>query len=227
MTKAKFTEKDVAAWSVAWLESQGWDVYQEVKLHYGGKVADIVAVRGPVYWIIEAKTSLGLSVLDQAWRWSDHAHMRAVAIPLRRDRHGIKQSAKPLADQIARDYGIGIIKVDKSVINCEYRGGDFDRSPRMLHYLRDNLKPEHKTFCAAGSNEGGYYSEFRGTEIQVKSFLAKNPGATMKEIVANVEHHYANTRSARACLRIWIEKDVIKGIRSKRDGKLFRYYIGA
>jgi hypothetical protein len=223
--KKRYTETEIAAWTVAWLESQRWDVYQEVRPHYGGKVADIIAVRGPVHWIIETKTSLGLSVLDQAWRWSSYAHMRAVAIPLRRDKHRrLISSAKELAYRIARDYGIGIIRVDEEIINCSYDPGGFDKSPRMLHYLKDTLTPEHKTFCSAGTNEGGYYSEFRRTEIMVKRFIAENPGATMRQIVDGVEHHYANNRSARACLRLWIERGVIEGIRSERDGRSFRYY---
>ena len=53
---AATSEQDLAAIVVGWLTERGWDVYQEVAIM--GKVADIVAVRGPCVWIVECKVRL-------------------------------------------------------------------------------------------------------------------------------------------------------------------------
>jgi hypothetical protein len=71
-------ETDIARPVVAWLQAQGWTVYQEVQ--HQGCVADIVAVRGPLLWVIECKAQLGLAVLGQALGWQGHAHAISVAV---------------------------------------------------------------------------------------------------------------------------------------------------
>lgn len=62
--RATVTEQQVAEIVVAWLESLGADVYQEVECGTG--VADIVARIGAELWIVEVKTSLSLALLCQA-----------------------------------------------------------------------------------------------------------------------------------------------------------------
>lgn len=72
-------EEDLGPPVVAWLTAWGWDVYQEVVV--GDGVADIVATRGPVVWIIELKLSFSLSLLDQAYHRRRYAHRVSVAVP--------------------------------------------------------------------------------------------------------------------------------------------------
>ncbi len=77
------TEVELARPVVAWLGDLGWEVFQEVSA--GGSVADIVARRGPVLWVVEVKRSLGLSLLGQAHAWKRRAHRVSVAVPAGRD----------------------------------------------------------------------------------------------------------------------------------------------
>ena len=96
--REKLSEVDLAARVVTWLEADAWDVYQEVD------GADIVAVRGPVLWVVECKVILGFPVLDQAMRRRAEAHCVWVATPPRRTTRSVVKSFCSYA-------GIGWIEV--------------------------------------------------------------------------------------------------------------------
>ncbi len=38
-------EEQLAEWTIAWLEAQNWEVYQEVQVFRHGHVADIIATQ--------------------------------------------------------------------------------------------------------------------------------------------------------------------------------------
>ena len=82
---------------VNWLESQKWDVYQEVQIETYGKIADIVAVLGNLVWIIECKKSLSLSVMEQAYRWRRYANFTSVAVQRRKGTEGRVFATKVLS----------------------------------------------------------------------------------------------------------------------------------
>ena len=66
---------------IAWLESQGWDVYQEVESGRQSYRADIVAIKDKLVLVVELKTSLTFDLLYQAQRWRDKAHHVYAAVP--------------------------------------------------------------------------------------------------------------------------------------------------
>ena len=82
----KMKETDLARAVVSYLESSGWDVYQEVLRNphsmggYGSPRCDIFAVKGGVRWAIECKMSLGFRVLEQVEKWKGYANMVSVAV---------------------------------------------------------------------------------------------------------------------------------------------------
>lgn len=216
----KVTETQIAEKVVAWLQDQDWDVYQEVSPKRSQGIADIIAVQGSVYWIIEVKTYLGLAVLAQAVRWRGHSHMRAVAIPKSKK----DSQTRWFAERIAKDYGVGIIRVANRG-SIRYIPGDFESKPRLLESLASSIRPEHKNYSKAGTPGGGYYTEFKATVDRLKVYLGKHPGATMKQIVADIEHHYANSRSARATLLKRIDAGVIQGIRREKQDHVIHFYL--
>jgi hypothetical protein len=79
--KKPLKEIDLAAKVIDWLQSQWWEVYQEVQPHHCGRTADIVAINGPLVWVIETKTSLSLALLEQALRWRGYANYISIATP--------------------------------------------------------------------------------------------------------------------------------------------------
>ena len=207
-------ETDLAKRVIAWLEDQRWDVYQEVQPAPGGETADIVAVQGPLLWVIECKTSCGIAVIDQAYRWTrSSANMISIAVPI----------SSWIAQEICRRLGIGIISTGRyhdSRIMMPERGKLFRRSSFAF---RSKLKPEHKTFAMAGNPDGRRWTPFQQTCSEVLRVATAHPdGITLKDLIASIETHYASAVSARTCLRKWIEAGAVKGVRLERDGKALK-----
>lgn len=229
MKKTKGSEVALGRLVVAWLESEEWDVYQEVQPH-GGSVADIVAVRSGILIVVELKTSLTFELLSQARRWRANAHQVYAAVPRAK-----RSDGRQTAIHVFGDRGIGVIEVEpiahessslsfRSIVRIVVPPS-FNRRANVA-YIRDRLRPEHKTFAAAGSARGGHFTEFKATCETLRIFVAKTPGATIKEAVANMVHHYATDASAKAHLVKLIERGVVDGIRCERDAKrVVRLYV--
>jgi hypothetical protein len=75
------SEAELAAQIVAWFADKPYEIFQEVQYGRCGPVADIVARSGRIIWVIEAKMTLGLSVLGQADSWRPYAHYVSIATP--------------------------------------------------------------------------------------------------------------------------------------------------
>src|SRR4030065_1326652 len=142
----RMKETDLAKPVINWLLDQHWEVYQEVQ--YSGPIADIVAVRHGIMWIIECKTSYGFTVLQQASQWA--VHYRSVAIP--REKYGYRR------DYLVAQYyyRVGVMEV-----NSQYNDvREVIMAP--LVYRKNNLVKQylsqltelHKTFAQAGSKGG-------------------------------------------------------------------------
>src|SRR5579883_3224071 len=110
------TETELAAVATDWLRTQGWTVYEEVCCR--GRAADIVAVRGRLVWVIEAKKSLTFALLDQARAWKPFAHYVSVAVPAARE-----SSGRDLAVATAGWQGLGVLELRK--------GAGRDRDPKL------------------------------------------------------------------------------------------------
>ena len=88
-----------------WLTDSGWTPYHEVTTGGGCPRADIVATRGPLIWVIEAKLSLSLAVMAQGKRWVGRSHLVSVAVP-QADRGS---NARDYAIETLAEQGIGLI----------------------------------------------------------------------------------------------------------------------
>lgn len=197
------TEADVARPVVEWLEAQHWDVYQEVQFRNYGKVADIVAVRHKLIWIIEVKKSLTLSVLDQAYRWP--VPLRSIAVPK-------AKKQRDVAERLARAYfKVGIIEVGKS---SKHTLGVYEKLVAPL--LRGNypttrmlskLTEKHKHYAVAGSNKRDHLTPYKNTMDSVRYFITKNPGCTIKDIYEELgKCHYASQASMKSSINTSLDK---------------------
>ena len=214
-------EVDVARPVVEWLEAQHWDVYQEVQCYRGR--ADIVATNGFLVWVVECKTSLTLSVMDQARRWP--VHFRSVAVPTAyrsRDSRGV-------AFEIAEKYfKVGVLTVSDTSYNSVTEKVP---APLIRHFHKaskrivEALVPEQKYMAEAGSKSGDYYTPYKGTMMAVRNYIKKNPGCTLKEIMTALgKMHYASEASARSSIPRALRyiEDWCRIDESKRP---FRFYI--
>jgi hypothetical protein len=186
-------EIELAKPVIEWLGDQHWEVYQEVQFDGSGTVADIVAVRNGIIWIIETKTTFGLAVLEQATRWD--VHYRSIAIPWARE---------PRHYRIAINYfQVGVIEVEfrkdwfngadvQEVIHAPLIRGNHSYAKRYLNSLMEI----HKTFSSAGSSGRQHLTPYKYTMMEVRKVIESNPGCTIKYLYEQLGRmHYANESS--------------------------------
>lgn len=199
-------ETELAAHVVAWLESDSWDVYQEVD------GADIVAVRGPVLWVVECKTSMGFAVLGQAMARRAEAHCVWVATPYRKSDRAVVRSFCSYA-------GVGWIEVFRDGRTNVRERPEFNR--RATSRLRGLLRPEHKTYAKAGSPTGRAWTPYKETCRSLLLVVSSRPGIPLRDAVKSVKHHYGSDSSAVRTLVKRIESGAVPGVRAERSGKSF------
>lgn len=212
--RAQRSEREIAAQVVEWLQSQNWDVYQEVQPRLGTKVCDIVGVMGPLTWCVETKQRYNAAVLEQAVHWKEWAKLVSVATPPR-------ASGSVVYDHFCRSYGIGrLIVSPRDRWSC---GVDERIQPRLerrtIWNIGDDVRPEHKTFAAAGNNEGLRWTPYKATCEELRNLVEKIPGIPMKDAIDEIRHHYSSDKVARASLAHWIDKGKVRGIRLERQGR--------
>lgn len=197
MMRPRPKETELAKAVVDKLHDWHWDVYQEVV--YPGGRADIVAVNGNIKWGIEVKTSSGLAVIEQAVTLKNYCHYTSVACP----------PGSRFSELICRHFGIGILEVYRNQEDCKER-----LKPHLnRRTLKINLHEEQKTYCAAGSNNGGHWTEFKGTVDHLIRHVANNPGVEFNQLIKHIDHHYSSLSTAKSCLRRFIGSDVIPELR--------------
>lgn len=214
-------ETDLAKLAIAWFESHGFDVYQEVQIH--GDIADIVSVlNGKLVHIVEVKTSLSMAVLAQADRWWKYAHWRSVAVPYRKRGLG---SVWSFTERVCKTLGIGMLEVPRNP-GCQVH----EQIPAVFFrkcYAEDVLKvlrPEHKTYSEAGSTNGRRWTPFQATCQAIERFVAANPGCNLKTLIESVQTHYASKSCAKQCISHWAQAGKVQGVRCEREGVQLRFY---
>lgn len=202
------SEIELARKVVEYLHREQWEVYQEVKGSYGR--CDIYAVRGPVSWAIECKTTCSLKVIEQAVYWQGYANYTSIAVPSSKSSH-----------IICRRLGIGVLTV---------QGGDFyavqeyQPSEYRRHIMRPHLCEEQKNYAEAGNADSRFYSPFRGTCDRLRDFVASNPGALFADALRGIQHHYNSDSGARASLSQWIQAGKVPGVRMEHRGRNLLLY---
>lgn len=234
MKAKRISEEVLAAAVVKWLEVAGWNVYQEVQPGRWDGIADIVAIKNKIALIVECKTSLGLSVIEQALRWKGSAEMIAVAVPESRSGQARRSW---LAEDILRERGVGLFVV---------RGGGLDGEPYMFDKYSPEIMPEwncsldprwqasgpwldivregHKTFAKAGSSKGGHLTPFKETMGAMAAFVKDHPGCTRKDIAEGIEHHYANDASFKGAMGQIMIQGWCPGVDERTERNRCTYY---
>jgi hypothetical protein len=221
-TKKKIPEVDLGKALIAYLESSGWDVYQEVT--FKNYIADIVVVNGPVVGVIEMKTSLSMTLLGQARRWLPYANLVWVAVPKTAD------YAYDGANWVCKSTGLGLFGVRRPSARNGYEAGVKEDVMPNFHRkvftkeLRAVLRPEHKTYAAAGSASGKVWTPFRATSQDLRNLVQAEPGIALKDALKRVRHHYSKDSTARACMTKNIEKGFVEGVELRREGRAIKLF---
>jgi hypothetical protein len=230
------TESQVAAAVMAHLISDGWECWPEVVLPEGR--ADIVAVRPFPFMphrrcvhIVETKVTWSVALLEQAVSRCQYAHFSSIAAPGR---------VSTFYARLCRDFGVGVLPVFR---RSDGSGGfeydvdsyllDRQLAPRLNRHRRGDryfgphrtlaaLCEDQKRYAPGGTASSGYSTPWRRTMDAAVRFVAAHPGATVKELVAGISHHYASSASARQGLLVWLEKRV--EVEARREGRVIRFY---
>lgn len=205
------TETDIARPVVDWLNQEGWEVFQEVE--YEGRIADIVATRGPVTHVVEVKRSRCLEVLDQALAWIHDADRVSVAVPMRR--FGLRSKAW---DFVCQRAGLGEFIVDR------HDQVEIARSPlRQVAAigLRSALREEHKHFAEAGNDKGKRWTPFGALVQRLVVVVEEHPGIKLTEFVEITNHHCGTDQAAVRTLRRVIKNGGVKGIEVRHGGRCY------
>lgn len=211
----KLAETDIGAQMVKHLVADQWDVYQEVCLGRSNRAADIVAIRGPAIMVVEAKSSLSLAVIEQAWMWKHYANYCAIVTP---------KGPGDFQRRVLDSFGIGAFWLSKhgEAVNGPHPFPAMNR--RILPDLRASIRPEHKTHCMAGSQHGRY-TAFGATKRSLIAYVAAHNGCTVKDAVSAIKHHYGTDKSAIMALIQWSGTRALPDIVvARRDGKT-RFYV--
>jgi hypothetical protein len=210
------SEIELAEKVVIWLKEQGWIIYQEVTYE---SIADVVAIKNDVIWIIECKTSFGLKIINQALNWIGCANFISIAIP-----YLSSYNQKRISNYLP----IGIIEVKKESNNNHYinvvKEAPEQEDISELNYFKKRLYEKQKTWAKAGNNQGKRHTAFQDTVEQIYNYLKLNPGSTLKQIITNIHHHYHKDQTAQCAISQWISKGIIKNIIVHREGKKYLYH---
>lgn len=208
------SEEELASFVVPWLEQQNYEVFQEVQLYYGGRRADLVGRRGSTIVVVEVKLSFGERVIAQSQWWSHEATFSLVAIPAGR-RHG-------LLEILCQHLGIGVLEVSR------YEGVKQIVNPRMNRHRSnhlDDLNDAQKFSGAAGNAKSEYWTPFRQTCSAIREYLKAHDGATLKDTMAAVRHHYQSAATARGSIRKWVDLGKVPGVRSELEDRQIHLYL--
>jgi len=219
------TEQELAKHIVKWLEEEGWEVYQEVSTGALSSIADIVAVKNGLSWIVECKTRYGLRVLDQACRWLSYNSANFISVAVSKT----EKRAGSASWYFHHDKGIGLITVDPGGYVKTSQKPKLIRTinTKSLNNIKNSLCEEHKHFAKAGSDKGGHYTPFKQTVNYVLKYIERHPGTTIKEMIDEVGSlHYSNPQSAKNSIAHYIRNGVINGVVVKQNGRQQGLYIG-
>lgn len=192
-------EQVLARHVVTWLQAQHWDVYEEVKINrWKHGIADIVAVREPLVWVIECKRSLTMAVLAQAFRWKALKRSIAVLRPAT-DR---KSSCRDFSHRVCSEFGIGLIEVGRTGQVYETITAPITRGFRQeSEWIRETVNEGHQRSAKAGSSRGGFWTPYKDTMRQVRVVVSNHPGCTLTDIMSYLDaHHYHTDAAARTCI---------------------------
>lgn len=166
--------------------------------------ADIVAKSDQIIHGIEAKTTLSMTVLEQAIRSRELFHYSSIFVPQTKNIGG-------LASRICKIYGIGIFTYQKHGFIIEPLRPKLNRKA-LSKFIK--LSEEQKDYSEAGNNSGRYWSPFKDTCRKLINLVTSMPGQSVpySDALKRIDHHYSSLGSAKSSLKSWIGTGELKNL---------------
>lgn len=210
-------ETAIAKAAIAWLEGEGWDVYQEVR-GPAGNIADVVGLKDGRCAVVECKAALGATVCIQAFRWRHDADLLWICVGQEPRDLDVRHFYKDWM----RWKGIGLLVADEARVRRTRIAEMPEVRQRRSDALVEQIRPEHKTYAAAGSPNGKVWSPYKDTCGKVRAYLVEHPGAGIAEVVKALgKLHYSSAATARATILKRSRKGIFEGVRVEEDGRLY------
>lgn len=213
------TEQEMAEVVIKHLERTGWEVWQEVQIHPGTPIADIVARKEDETIIVECKRSFGYRLISDGMNWLGYADRVCIAYPMRK--FGDKRTERAAAFMINL-YNLEEWKVTKDYVNTG--AIKYQKNRNGKEQLLGVLCDEHKEWAKAGSQNARRVSDFQITCAHLEKYVRTNPGITLKEAVPEIAHHYAHDNSALGALSKLIASGDVRGIKCEGVGRNMNLY---
>lgn len=173
------------------------DVYPEVPCR--GGIIDLVVLDKPLVIAIEAKTSLSMAVMEQAYERLGHANYVYVATP---------SSPTRMQRIFLSHFGIGCYKVD------EFYGGQLHEmiKPKLFRKTT-KLKLEEWMKKSVAGTQNNRTTPFGHFVEDLKNVLSgKKDGLTYKEAFESTYKYYLKETSFKSNVYQYINRGVITGI---------------
>lgn len=206
------SEAEIAKAVASKLEGEGWSCFSEVRIQEfvrGIKdcpngIADLVAVRGNLAMIVEAKMSFGLSVLEQAIEWTRVSPLVVVATASAGIGH--KDGLKA---HLQRYFGLGLYTVSNGYTSYRF-------SPRLLRHNLANVDAiracldDRMKLSTAGASTTFRMSPYQDMTWHLRLLLAQHGPMTMKRLIELISarddrFHYASAASMKQQIRAAIQ----------------------
>jgi hypothetical protein len=203
------SENELAKKVIEYFESNGYEIYKEVVNTGKGKNrADIIAVKDDEYTVIETKVSFGLTVIEQGFKWKPFSHHVYCCMPRAKRRHGRK-----FGYDMCRDYGIGVIEVDKygnvHIVHESSKTND----PELPQLYEEQKEQD------AGTTGNQYVTPFKITCKKLVEHIQENGEMPLLTAIKSIEHHYKTDASAKNALNKMIKIGVIPELDVYKEGR--------
>lgn len=210
-------ETELAEKIIEWLSAEHWNIYQEVQFSGIGGVADIVAERQGILWIVETKTAMSIEVLNQASAWP--AHFRSIGVP--KVRRSDKRDYR-----VARDYyGVGVIEVSDWDVYESLKPPLYLKHHKTAKRLLSKLTELHKTYAKAGS-QNGHLTPYKMTMMDIQRTVKERPGCTISDLFEkHGPMHYSNKSSFKGNMLKCLESFESDWCRVDKSTKPYRLYV--
>ena len=216
------TETELCERLCEWLVAKGWELYFEVDF---GTIADIVARKDDLLWVIECKLTCSLDLIAQGIGRKPYADFVSIAFPERRTRWG-----GWVAVRAALSYaGVGALEV---IPESTFGGGMIVKRKldpvcqhRISDRLFDALNERQKTYAKPGNSDGARWSPYKNTCEQLLELVKGNEGIALKAAVEKIKHHYSSKASAENSLRTWIKEGKVAGVAGRIESRKFCLYF--
>ena len=188
------SETTIAVSVQNWLLSQDFDCFPEAQIRQRGPRADIIAIKGPLMWVIETKLSLNLSVIEQALKWKGLGalYTSVAVLKPKRKRQNRFTWYSDFVDRFFRQEGLGLILINNDDLSISEV-----IEPRLhrYNYLRSRkivkqLDPRMKQYLPGSSGKQGYSSPYQRTIENALKYIQRQNSCSINELLNNIETHF-------------------------------------